>query len=54
MKKIVKLIIVATFFAFISSCKKEGSDQNAMDFKFIGVKDTIVGLGETFSRELKI
>ncbi len=54
MKKIVKLIIVATFFALISSCKKEGNDQNAMDFKFIGVKDTTVVLGDTFSRELKI
>ncbi len=54
MKNIFKFTVVVTFFALLSSCKKEESDQNAMDFKFIGVKDTTVGLGETFSRELKI
>ena len=54
MKNIFKFTLVVSFFALLFSCKKEESEQNTMDFKFIGVKDTTVGLSETFSRELKI
>ncbi len=50
-KILFALIIISSIT--ITSCKKTNVEPNAMDFKFIGVKDTIVGLGETFSRELK-
>ena len=55
MKKIINQVsIFLCSIIFISSCKKEADDQAAMEFKFIGVKDTLVGVGETFSRDLKV
>jgi len=54
MKKILNILLFFGCIVIINSCKKEVTEDNTMDFKFIGVIDTIVGLGETFSRTMKV